>query len=104
MTDLALWVIRVLRALPHTARFDKHLTDCAALAVVYGPFDDTLERLRLSHVFRLSPLPDFFPGVPHVTRKRVEESVSSYDEPRRGLKPPVYDARFFLKRGLNTLH
>ena len=88
MTDLALWIIKILRALPHTARFDRHLTDCAALAVVYGPFADTLERLRPAHVLRLTPLPNFLPFVSHMAGTRV----------------PINDARFFLNRALNTLH
>jgi hypothetical protein len=87
MADLALWAIRVLRALPHTARFDKHLTDCAALAVVYEPFGETLVRLRLAHVLRIAPLP-----------------VMNCDELRCGLKPQFDYARFFLRRGLNALH
>lgn len=89
--------------MPHTACFDKHLTDCAALAVVYGSFDETLERLRLAHVFRISPLPDFFPRVPHMGCEGIEKSMPRNDELRRGFEPPINDARFFLKRALNTL-
>lgn len=53
-----LWMIRVLRWLPRTARFDSHLTDCAALAVIYAPWNGC-EDLRFSHIFKLRPLPLF---------------------------------------------
>lgn len=55
---LELWVIRVLRWAPKTYRFDRHLTDCAALAVFFAPWNGC-EKLRISHIFRLRPLPDF---------------------------------------------
>ena len=59
--SLALWATKVLRKIPHTARFDTHLDDCAALEVIYGPYDSALPLLRLSHVIRLSKLPIFQP-------------------------------------------
>ncbi len=59
--SIALWTIRILRRLPHTARFDAHLTDCAAHAVLYAPFDKRLPALRLSHIFRRVALPSVIP-------------------------------------------
>lgn len=56
--NVALWAVRILRRLPHTRNFDSHLTDCAALAVIYHPFNDC-EPLTLAHVFKRRPLPDF---------------------------------------------
>jgi hypothetical protein len=56
----ALRLIRILRWIPHTARFDCHLTDCAALAVIYHPFGD-VEPLRIKHVLKLERLPSFLP-------------------------------------------
>ena len=55
-----LWLIRLLRRIPHSRRFDCHLTDCAALAVIYHPFGEA-EPLTIKHVLRLDPLPPFFP-------------------------------------------
>jgi len=57
--DAALWLVRVLRRLPHTAAFDRHLTYCAALAVIYHPFG--AEPLKIAHVLRREPLPPFVP-------------------------------------------
>lgn len=43
--------IRVLRFLPHTARFDRHLTDCAALEIFYD------KPITFRHILLLDPLP-----------------------------------------------
>lgn len=50
-----LMLVRILRKVPHTYRFDNHLTDCAALTVVYD------QTLTVRHVLRLDPLPPFIP-------------------------------------------
>ena len=57
----ALWAIRILRKFPHTWRFDRHLDDCAALAV-WTPLFDSVPPLRLAHVLKLIPLPCLNPS------------------------------------------
>jgi hypothetical protein len=61
MSDAALFAVRVLRWLPRTREFDKHLTDCAALELLYAPYSDAAP-LKLSHVLRLVPLPMVVPS------------------------------------------
>lgn len=57
-----LWCIRILRWVPKTYAFDRHLTDCAALEVIYRPFNGA-EPLTFAHIFKLKPLPDFHPDI-----------------------------------------
>ena len=99
MTYLALAAIRILRKLPRTARFDAHLTDCAALAVLYGPLDDTLEKLRLAHIVRLAPLPNFFPSFLDASDQRIEAPMLRHDSGRSKMAPVVIDcANLFQNR------
>ena len=55
----ALWLVRILRRLPHLRSFDRHLTDCAALEVFYQTAP-----LTIRHVLKLDPLPSFIPAEP----------------------------------------
>ncbi len=73
----ALWAIRVLRKFPHTARFDRHLDDCAALAVLVPLFEASVPSLQLAHVLRLIPLPCLNPGLPNPMDSGVEIPVQS---------------------------
>ena len=99
MNDLALAAIRILRKLPRTASFDAHLTDCAALAVLYGPMDESLEKLRLAHVVRLAALPNFVPSLSDTSNERIESTVSRYDSGRSKMTPVVIDcAKIFQNR------
>jgi hypothetical protein len=59
-----LTLIKILRRVPHTSAFDRHLTDCAALAVLYSPFGGA-EALTVRHVLQLDPLPPFYPEAKH---------------------------------------
>jgi len=84
-------VIRILRKLPRTARFDAHLTDCVALTVLYGPLDENLEKLRLAHVVRLAPLPNFFPSLLNATDERIEPTMPRNNGGRGKMTPVVID-------------
>ena len=52
----ALTLVRVLRHLPRTGSFDRHLTDCAALEVFYQTAP-----LTWRHILKLDALPSFIP-------------------------------------------
>jgi hypothetical protein len=71
----ALWAIRILRRLPHTWRFDRHLDDCAALAVFVPLFEAGVPHLRFAHVLRLISLPCFDPSLPDPVDGRVDIPV-----------------------------
>src|ERR1700731_1862283 len=43
MPNWSLWTVRILRRLPHTQKYDAHLTNCAALELIYRPFGDVSE-------------------------------------------------------------
>lgn len=66
----ALHLVRILRRLPHTRSFDRHLTDCAALAVFYQPYGNA-QPLTWRHVVRLDPLPPFYGDEPEIGRHNV---------------------------------
>lgn len=66
-----LWLIKLLRQLPHTTTFDRHLTDCAALAVLYHPFNGA-DALTWRHVLRIEPLPPF---IPHADAERPDSTI-----------------------------
>jgi len=68
----ALWAIRVLRKIPHTARSDRHLDDCAALAVLVPLFEASVPSLKLAHVLKLIPLPCLNPPLPNPMNSGVE--------------------------------
>lgn len=74
---LAIQVVRLLRKLPRTRRFDRHLDDCAALDVLYGPWDSALPSLQLSHVVRLAKLPSFQPAEAQPVGERTNAASSS---------------------------
>lgn len=58
----ALWLVRILRRLPHSYAFDRHLDNCAAHEVLDRAFDERLPELSVAHVLRRKPLPkvEFF--------------------------------------------
>jgi hypothetical protein len=85
---VALTLIRILRRLPKTAAFDVHLTDCAALAVLYRPLDPSLPALTLSHVVRISALPNFLDSLGNSGDEWIETPVPS-DNGWRGKVAPV---------------
>lgn len=89
----ALWAIRILRKLPHTARFDRHLDQCAALAVWAPLFEAGVPALQLAHVLRVIPLPCLNPSFPDPMDGGVEipmlpENVIWL---RREQRPEVFD-------------
>ena len=87
--SLALFIVKVLRKLPHTAQFDQHLTNCAAHEVVYRAFDDSLPQLRLRHVLAQSPLPDPRPPLDEPISERVNASILPFDKYRRRTYPVI---------------
>ncbi len=90
----ALTLVKVLRRLPHSANFDRHLTDCAALAVLYRPIDPTLPPLRIAHVLRLRPLPSVDPSLPDPVAERVHVPIATDNivRLRRDVAPEVFEA------------
>jgi hypothetical protein len=102
MADLALWTVRILRWLPRTRRFDAHLTDCAALAVFYAPFDARIEPLRLAHIFRMTPLPNCFPGFSEGGMDGAEASVLTHGSDRSDMAQVILN-RIHLVQS-QTLH
>lgn len=73
--SLALNVVRLLRRLPHTARFDRHLDDCAAYEVWYREADPDLPPLTAAQALGLVSLGSFYTAGSEIMRKRVELSV-----------------------------
>ncbi len=55
---VALIAIRILRKLPHSRRFERHLDDCTALEILHTAFPSMYQALILAHVIRSIPLPD----------------------------------------------
>lgn len=79
--EIALWLIRILRWIPKTSAYDRHLTDCAALAALYYPFGDAEENLRVSHVLKWRKLPSFVREPrPTQTLVLLEGGLSGGDE------------------------
>ncbi|WOJ91078.1 hypothetical protein RZS28_07300 [Methylocapsa polymorpha] len=89
----ALWAVRILRKFPHTARFDRHLDDCAALAVWFPLFESGVSPLRLAHVLRLAPLPSLDPGFsdPMDSRVHIPEPPENVLRFRRKQKPEIFN-------------
>lgn len=61
------WMIRLLRKLPHSEAFDRHLTDCA-FAVIWND-----EKLTLRKLFRFEPLAPLY-GVAELTEDDIRRS------------------------------
>ena len=93
---ISLRAIRILRWLPHSARVDRHLDRCAALAVLYAPFGDNVKPLRLAHVLGLIPLPGFLPGEVEVSGVRVDSVFSDYNLGSDST-PVILDRSDFIK-------
>ena len=100
---MALSAIRILRKLPRTASFDAHLTNCAALAVLYGPLDENLEQLRLAHVVKLAPLPNFFPSVGDPSNQRIKATMLRDDSGRSDVAPVVINCAHLFQNGPKAL-
>lgn len=90
--SLALNVVRLLRRLPHTARFDRHLDDCAALEVFYRPLAPEFPPLKVSQALGLVPLPSFNPPVSKPSVERVPLTVVADNTSRRLAKQEPLDA------------
>lgn len=101
MPNWALLAVRILRRLPHTAKFDSHLTDCAALELIYRPYGDVSEPLRLAHVLKLIPLPSFLPSDSEPMNVGIG-TIASDGTLGRPLTPVVFDATQLFKRGLKS--
>jgi hypothetical protein len=93
----ALWAIRVLRKFPHTARFDRHLDNCAAHEVVYAPYNPDLPPLRVSQVFGFSSLPNPFPSLPNAASHGIDSAVLRFDRYRRTKAPIVVNGIHIVK-------
>jgi hypothetical protein len=64
MIGFPLRLVQALRWVPRSRAYDKHLTDCAALAVLYHPYGGC-PPLTWRHVLKLDhPLPPFAPAPP----------------------------------------
>jgi len=87
--SLALFIVKVLRKLPRTARFDKHLDDCAAYEVFYRAFDDSLPPLTVKHALAKARLPDSLPTFGESGTERVNGSVLRLDQYRRRANPVI---------------
>ena len=81
--SLALNVVRLLRRLPHNARFDRHLDDCAAYEVWYRESDPALPPLTVAQAMGLVPLGGFYVPEAQVVRKGVKLSVVVGDDRQR---------------------
>lgn len=75
MASLALWIVRIARRLPHSAKFSRHLDECAALEVLHIAFDSEFPSLRASHVFGLLPLPDLQPRYVNMISKGFKVAI-----------------------------
>jgi hypothetical protein len=60
MPGAALRLVSLLRKVPHTVRFDRHLDDCAALGHV-AYLGEGLPSLRVAHVLGFIPVPRLCP-------------------------------------------
>jgi hypothetical protein len=60
MPGAALRLVSLLRKVPRTVRFDRHLDDCMTLGVVTNLGED-LPSLRVAHVLGLIPVPRLCP-------------------------------------------
>jgi hypothetical protein len=89
----ALWAIKILRKLPHSARFDRYLDDCAAYEVAYRPCDPSLPPLRVAHVFRRAKLPILYPSQAEPMRHGIEVTGSADNvvRIRRREEPVIFD-------------
>ena len=56
-TTPTLRLIRLLRRLPRTKRFNRHLADCEAHEVLHQAEDHRVPYLTVRHVLRLDALP-----------------------------------------------
>ena len=72
--SLALWAVRMLRKLPHTRQFDRHLDDCAAVQILRRAFPER-PPLRLAHVIGTAPLPSLQPSFVNLEPKRLKLTV-----------------------------
>lgn len=101
--NTSLLAVRIARHLPFASKFSEHLDRCAALEVLYRPFDPNLPRLRLSHVFGLARLPDMRICLANPHNQRIDFSVDGDDVADDRLTPSV-DNAISRKDGRHTLH
>lgn len=90
--SVALNVVRLLRRLPHTARFDRHLDNCAAYEVLYRTSDPALPPLKITQALGLVPIGSFYTTEPDVMRKGVHLTVVSDNSRRSGVEYEPLDA------------
>jgi hypothetical protein len=97
MPNWALSAVRLLRKLPHTVAFDRHLDDCAILDIDHQIFGES-HALTLAHVFLRKPLPET--GVRFLDRgsEGVERSMLSEDGRRNHMKPVLIYAADGIQR------
>ena len=98
MPNWALWAVRILRRLPHTRRFDNHLTDCAAVAIEHEICPDR-KPLALAHVFLARVLPNEGPCFFDGSSERVERTVFSENGGRSNMKPILVYVADRIQRG-----
>lgn len=101
---LAIFAIRLFRWVPRTAAFDKHLTDCAAIAVFWGA-DSASEPLRLSHVLRMRRMPKLLLSIDQRTAERVEiPAIARYGEPGRLENPEALNMSALVHNGSKAIN
>ncbi len=77
--SIAMMAVKILRRLPKTAKFDRHLDSCVALDL-FTYLGEELPSLTVAHVFRRVPLPSLYPARPNPMVQRPEvqgESASN---------------------------
>lgn len=103
-TMTALWAIRILRRLPHSADFDCHLTDCAAIAVFYGE-DGASEQLRLAHVLRIARMPQLLLSLNQRAPEGVNIASLAGNRVTRSLEDPeLFSGAETINYGSKAVH
>ena len=84
--SFALNVVRLLRRLPHTARFDRHLDNCAAYEIWYRDLDPALPPLTVRQALGLVPLGSFNVPCSEPMSKRVKLAVVVSNDHLRSIR------------------
>ncbi len=90
--SLALKVVRLLRRLPRTTRFDRHLDNCAAYEIWYRDSDPTLPPLKVAQALGLVVLGGLNLPSPEPVSKRIKLTVVSDNSARSRMQGEPLDA------------
>lgn len=97
MPNWALWAVRLLRKLPHTVAFDRHLDDCAALDINHHVFNEPYA-LTLAHVFLARSLPQEGLSFLDGGSERIERTMLGENRRRGHVKPVLVYAADSVQR------